>query len=46
MPAATLHVGTGTALATLTLVSGGTIENGTIADAGSGLAFPAARCLG
>ena len=36
---ATLHVGTGTALATLTLVSGGTIENGTIADAGSGLAF-------
>ncbi len=36
---ATLHVGTGTVLATLTLVSGGTIENGTIADAGSGLAF-------
>ena len=36
---ATLNVGTGTALATLTLVSGGTIENGTIADAGSGLAF-------
>ena len=36
---ATLHVGTGTVLATLTLVSGGTIENGTIADAGSGLTF-------
>ena len=31
---ATLNVGTGTALGTLTLVSGGTIENGTIADAG------------
>ena len=39
MPAATLHVGTGTTLATLTLVSSGTIENGTIADPGSGLAF-------
>ena len=36
---ATLNVGTGTALGTLTLVSGGTIENGTIADSGSGLAF-------
>ena len=36
---ATLNVGTSTALGTLTLVSGGTIENGTIADAGSGLAF-------
>ena len=36
---ATLNVGTGTALGTLTLVSGGTIENGTIADAGSGVAF-------
>ena len=36
---ATLNVGTGTALGTLTLVSSGTIENGTIADPGSGLAF-------
>ena len=36
---ATLNVGTSTALGTLTLVSGGTIENGTIADPGSGLAF-------
>ena len=35
---ATLNVGTSTALGTLTLVSGGTIENGTIADPGSGLA--------
>ena len=34
-----MNVGTGTALGTLTLVSGGTIENGIIADAGSGLAF-------
>ena len=31
---ATLNVGTSTALGTLTLVSGGTIENGTIADRG------------
>jgi hypothetical protein len=34
---ATLNIGTGTALGTLTLASGGTIKNGTIADAGSGL---------
>ena len=39
MPDATLNVGTGTALGTLTLVSSGTIETGTIADSGSGLAF-------
>ena len=36
---ATLNVGTGTGLGTLTLASSGTIENGTIVDPGSGIAF-------
>ena len=36
---ATLKVGTGTALGTLTLASSGTIQNGTIVDQGSGIAF-------
>ena len=36
---ATLNVGTGTALGTLTLTTSGTIENGTIVDQGSGIAF-------
>ena len=36
---ATLNVGTGTALGTLTLTTSGTIENGTIVDQGSGMAF-------
>ena len=35
----TLNVGTGTGLGTLTLATSGTIENGTIVDQGSGLAF-------
>ena len=36
---ATLNVGTGTALGTLTLATSGTIQNGTIVDQGSGIAF-------
>ena len=36
---ATLNVGTSTALGTLTLTTSGTIENGTIVDQGSGIAF-------
>ena len=36
---ATLNVGTGTALGTLTLTTSGTIQNGTIVDQGSGIAF-------
>ena len=36
---ATLKVGTGTTLGTLTLASSGTIQNGTIVDQGSGIAF-------
>ena len=43
---ATLNVGTSTALGTLTLVSGGTIENGTIADAKSGMAFTGGKLSG
>ena len=35
----TLNVGTGTALGAVVLASNGTIKNGTIADAGSGLTF-------
>ena len=35
---ATLNVGTGTALGTLTLAANGTIRSGTVADSGSGLA--------
>ena len=34
-----MNVGTGTALGTLTLTTSGTIENGTIVDQGSGIAF-------
>src|SRR6202044_644016 len=43
---ATLNIGTGTALGTLTLESNGTIENGTIADAGSGLTFSSGTLSG
>ena len=35
----TLSVGTGTGLGTLTLATSGTIQNGTIVDQGSGIAF-------
>ena len=35
----TLNVGQGTALGTLTLATNGTIQNGTIVDHGSGIAF-------
>src|SRR5206468_9709932 len=43
---ATLNVGTGTGLGTLTLASSGTIQNGTIVDHGSGIAFAGGTLAG